>query len=85
MSLSNTRQIALLPVVEAFTSAVSTGNGAGGPPEERQRSKILDRLNLIEMAFSMAGPEGGVKELGDVGAGDVDAAYLALKNFVGRG
>ena len=85
MSLSHTRQIALNPVVEALTTAVTATGGAGAVPEDRQRPKIMDKLNLIEMAFSMAGPYGGVKELGELGGGEADAAYTALKNFVNKG
>ena len=85
MSLSHTRQIALSPVVEAFTTAVTAAGGSGTMPEERQRPKIMDKLNLIEMAFSMSGPYGGVKELGELGTGEADAAYAALKNFVNKG
>ena len=85
MSLSHTRQIALNPVVEAFTTAVTAAGGSSAGPEDRQRPKIMDKLNLIEMAFSMAGPYGGVKELGQIGSDEADAAYTALRNFVNKG
>ena len=85
MSLSHTRQIALNPVVEAFTTAVTSAGGAGAVPEERQRPRIMDKLTLIEIAFSMVGPYGGIKELGEVASGEADAAYVALKKFVNKG
>lgn len=85
MSLSHTRQIALNPVVEAFTTAVTSAGGAGAVPDDRRRPKIMDKLNLIELAFSMVGPDGGVKELGELGGGEADSAYTALENIVNKG
>ena len=85
MSLSHTRQIALNPVVEAFTTAVTAAGSSGAGPDDQQRSNIMYKLNLIAMASSMAGPDGVVEELGQLGGEDASQVYVKLKNFVNKG
>jgi hypothetical protein len=86
MSPSVDRQIGLHPVVEAFSNPISGTAAAGTPSTSPERPKIMDKLNLITLAFNLpAQPEEKRRALEEMQKGNPGTAYDALRKFVERG
>lgn len=78
MSSPVSRNIMLQPAMEAFAPAGITD--PSGTAKASDRPKIMEKLNMIAMAFSMAAQQRD-KTL-TAPAGGPDAAYAALKEYV---